>query len=89
MANPKLEFIQSLRGWMRENDLEEIDIKAYKNGKVHLIEGDKDTIFLSKKLHNEDISPISDFQIILIDDTNLCLCKKGDSGKIVGKIKTK
>ena len=45
MADTKFEFVISLKGWMRENDLEEVEILSPKKG-VHLIEGDKETIFL-------------------------------------------
>ena len=87
MADTKFEFVISLKGWMRENDLEEVEILSPKKG-VHLIEGDKETIFLSHKLHNKDISPIENFQIVLINDENLCLCNKAEK-KVVGKIVAK
>lgn len=83
-STPK--FVISLKGWMRENFLETVEILSVKDGKHHLIEGEKETIFLAKKLHNKEISPIENFQIILIEDTNLCLCNKATK-KVVGVIK--
>lgn len=81
----KPKFVISLKGWLRENFLETVEILEPKEG-CQLIEGEKETIFLAKKLHNKDISPIENFQIILIEDTNLCLCNKATK-KVVGVIK--
>lgn len=81
---PRMQFVQSMRSWMRENDLSEVNIIKY--GETRVIRGDRQTIFLSKKLI--DTSDISKLQIIEIgDDSNLCLCREGNGGEVVGTIK--
>ena len=84
---PHMAFVQSMKSWMRENELTEIKVlKFVKDGKTtRLIRGDKQTIFLSKKLTNYD--DVSTMQIIEIgDEGNLCLCREGIAGEVVGTI---
>jgi len=85
---PRMAFVQSMRSWMRENELTEINVlKFVKDGKTtRLIRGDKQTIFLSTKL--KDLDNVSKMQIIEIgDEGNLCLCTEGVAGEVVGTIK--
>ncbi len=85
---PRMAFVQSMRSWMRENELTEISVlKFVKDGKTtRLIRGDKQTIFLSSKL--KDLDNVSTMQIIEIgDEGNLCLCREGVAGEVVGVIK--
>lgn len=78
-----MEFVQSFKSWLRENELQEVQILQF--GETRLVRGDRETIFLSKKLPSSGLDP-NDLQIVKID-TNLCLCKNGNGGEVVGSIK--
>jgi hypothetical protein len=90
MATPKFVFIMSLSGWMRKNQLtevsiEEFDSKMHKGKKTRLIRGDEETIFLSRKLFDQELV-VENLQIVEVNDENLCLCNK-HTGEIVGTLK--